>query len=310
MQLIRDITSQPAEKTVLCMGVFDGLHLGHQALIAQAKSLAAELGAKAGLLSFEPYPQAYFAKRFNKPLIPRLMRLRDKYYHLQDASLDKFVALRFNQALADLTGEQFVQRILVDGLHVAAVVVGDDFRFGHNRDCGVDELAQFAQQFGFKLCVVSAVLTAEGKRCSSSALRHYLQADEFENLETMLGRSYALSGCVRPGDGRGRQIGVPTANVQVPTNALPLDGVYVVEVLRPTGERLQGVANIGKQPTFSGEKKRIEVHAFDFDDNAYGEYWDVIIRDKIRGVKKFNGIDELVAQIKRDIAAGRSFFSR
>lgn len=308
MQLIRDFTSTHRSPTVVCLGVFDGLHLGHQALIDQAKSLAKELKAEAALLSFEPYPQAFFARHSGRELLPRLMRFRDKYQRLRTQSLDAFFALRFNTKLASLSGEEFVRQVLVECVNAAGVVVGDDFRFGKGRECGVEELAQLAEQFGFELRVVPAVLTIAGERCSSSAIRHYLQQDDFKSLEVMLGRSYSLSGCVRPGDGRGRQIGVPTANVQVPTAALPLDGVYVVEAIRPNGQSLPGVANIGKQPTFLGEKKRLEVHAFDFDENAYGEYWQVRVLGKIRGVKRFSGTPELVAQIHSDIDAGRRFF--
>jgi riboflavin kinase / FMN adenylyltransferase len=309
MQLIRDLQAGQREKTTVCMGVFDGLHLGHQALIEMTKCIAKETSTQSGLLSFEPYPQAFFARKEKQPMLPRLMRLRDKYQCLIQWELDAFFALRFNAALAGLSGVEFVRQVLVDGINVAAVVVGDDFRFGKGRDSGVDELAVFAKEYGFSLQVVPAVLTRDGKRCSSSAIRDYLTKDSFQQLEEMLGRSYSVSGCVRAGDGRGRQIGVPTANVQVPSNALPLDGVYVVEAIRPGGQRLQGVANIGRQPTFLGEKKRLEVHAFDFDESAYGEYWKVIIRGKIRGVKKFGGIDELISRIKQDIADGKRFFS-
>lgn len=308
MQLIRDITSPLKKKTVFCIGVFDGLHLGHQALLARAKMLAEEWGAEAGVLTFEPYPQAYFAKRSHKSLIPRLMRFRDKYHYLQNQAMAYLVALRFNQMMAGLSGEDFVKTILVDQLNVAAVVVGDDFRFGCRRDCGVADLVLFAKQFDFHLCVVPAVLNPWGERCSSSALRQYLQTHDFINLEAMLGRPYGLSGCVRPGDGRGSKIGVPTANVQVPAGALPLDGVYVVEVIRCNKERLQGVANIGKQPTFSGEKKRIEVHLFDFNENVYGEYWYVIVHKQIRAVKKFDDMSQLIAQIHQDIESGKNYF--
>lgn len=308
MQLIRDLTEKKTDKTVLCIGVFDGLHLGHQALIQVAKEQAKKLGANAALLSFEPYPQAYFAKLNSHPLIPRLMRLRDKFLQLQKWGMDILFALRFDSELAALSGEAFVKRVLVDKLNVAAIVVGDDFRFGHKRACGVKELAQFAMQYGFELHTIPDVLVEKDKRFSSSLLRECLKNDDFVQLQALLGRPYSLSGCVRPGDGRGRQIGVPTANVQVPDNALPLDGVYVVEAVRPNGECLRGVANIGRQPTFLGEKKRIEVHAFDFDEQTYGEYWEVIIRKKIRGVKKFSGIDELIAQIKQDMVDGRRYF--
>lgn len=310
MQLIRDLLPQTRPPTVVCLGVFDGLHLGHQALIDGAKQLALSLQAQSALLSFEPYPQAFFARRSGRELLPRLMRFRDKYQRLQELSVDAFFALRFNQALAALSGEEFVRQVLLQGVNAVGVVVGDDFRFGQGRQCGTVELAEFAEQFGFELRVVPAVLTAAGERCSSSAIRTYLQQDDFDSLEAMLGRSYALSGCVRPGDGRGRQIGVPTANVQVPTAALPLDGVYVVEAIRPNGQLLQGVANIGKQPTFLGEKKRLEIHAFDFAETTYGEYWQVHILGKIRGVQRFSGIPELVAQIHQDMESGRSFFRK
>jgi riboflavin kinase/FMN adenylyltransferase len=293
---------------VYCLGVFDGLHQGHQALIAESMRLAKELGVHSGLLSFEPYPQAYFAKQLSKPLLPRLMRFRDKYRQLLQYELDRFVVLQFNQKLAALSGEDFVNRILVQAFNASGIVVGDDFRFGQERGSGIEELFKFSKKYGFSLSIVPPVTTQEGVRCSSSLLRQYLQTDDFVKLEEMLGRPYSLSGCVRPGAGRGRQIGVPTANVQVPKNALLLDGVYVVEAFRPNRQRLQGVANIGSQPTFLGEKKRIEVHAFDFNESCYGEYWDVTIRAKIRGIKKFNSIDELVLQIQKDIRVGRDFF--
>ncbi len=308
MEFIRDVKLDQREKIVVCVGVFDGLHLGHQALIEKTKYLAKQLNAKTGLVSFEPYPQAFFSKEHKKIVFPRLMRFRDKYEWLANAGIDRFFALRFNKRLADLSGEQFVKKILIDGMGVVGVVVGDDFRFGKGRDSGKDELMRFAKQENFQLRVVPPVLTKAGIRCSSSNLRQYLSRDAFSDLELMLGRCYSLTGCVRPGEGRGRQIGVPTANIQIPANALPLEGVYVVEVLRPNGNPLRGVANIGQQPTFLGEKKRLEVHVFDFNESAYGEYWRVIIRGKIRGVKKFKAISELVLQIQEDIAEGHRFF--
>ncbi len=308
MKFIRDIKPRQREKIVVCIGVFDGLHLGHQALIKKTQSLAKELDVKAGVLSFEPYPQAFFAKEANKKTSLRLMRFRDKYRWLEQAGVDVFFALRFNKKLAMLSGEQFVQEILVNGVGVAGVVVGDDFRFGKARDSGVDELIGFAREEGFKLAVVPVVLTKDKTRCSSSRVRQYLSKDDFTSLELMLGRPYSLTGCVRPGEGRGQKIGVPTANVHIPANALPIDGVYVVEVIRPDGGHFRGVANIGNQPTFSGEKKRLEVHLFDFYESAYGEYWKVIIREKIRDVKKFSGVDELIFQIHQDIADGKRFF--
>lgn len=309
MQLIRDLQPNTRPKTAVCLGVFDGLHRGHQALVEQIKKTAKETRVQAALLSFEPYPQAFFARKSAQPMLSRLMRFRDKYTQLAKWGLDAFFALRFNTQLANLSGEEFVRQILVEGVNVSAVVVGDDFRFGKGRECGVDELKILAKKYKFSLQVIPAVISKDGSRCSSSIMRTYIELGDFKKLEDMLGRRYALSGCVRPGDGRGRQIGVPTANVQVPTNALPLDGVYVVEVIHPNGKQLQGVANIGKQPTFLGEKKRLEVHVFDFDERTYGEYWQVIIRDKIRGIKKFTGIDELVAQIKQDISDGKNYFS-
>ena len=310
MQLIRhpNHPSNP-RTTVVCLGVFDGLHRGHQALLSTTKEIAKTQNLRSAVLSFEPYPQRYFAKKNQQPLLPRLMRFRDKYTALGNQYFDAFYALCFNDQLASLPGAEFVKRILVKQINASVVVIGDDFRFGHNRDCGVIELQALGASLGFEVIVATEVKADAGVRCSSSRLRAALDAGDFNLVEDILGRPYALSGCVRPGAGRGHTIGVPTANVHIPPDALPLDGVYAVSMITPCETLLQGVANIGTQPTFRGTQKRLEIHVFDFDRMAYGEYWQVRIHQRIRGVKTFAGVDELVGQIQQDRLAAREFFN-
>ena len=308
MLCVRDMPSaHVGQKTVVCIGCFDALHLGHQALIETSKRLARQYAAQSVCFTFEPYPHHYFARCHAKPLLPRLQRLRDRFQHLSSFGIDVMFPCRFNASLAALSPEQFVQDILQSRLNAVAVVVGEDFRFGHKRSAGVDELRDIAQSHGIHVEMCQPVLF-QGKRISSSRVREHLLAGNFVSVSAMLGRLYSQTGVVRYGDGRGRQIGFPTANVWCPPNCLPLAGVYVVQLILQTGEVYPAVANCGPQPTFGGNKTRLEVHCLNFEGNLYHKRCRVVFLQQLRGVKAFESVDQLVAQIELDRQSALTYF--
>lgn len=295
------------EPVAICLGCFDGIHQGHQALLKTTQQLAKEHHLLSACLSFEPYPKHFFAKKFGKPILPRLMRFRDKCQALSDLCLDRFVVCSFNDALAQLSAKAFVNDILVNGIKARCVVVGEDFRFGVKREAGVSELIALCKEQGVSVTVVSDVLVNQ-ERVSSTDLREALQEGDLDSVKHVLGRDYSVSGCVRRGQARGRQIGFPTANVHMPPNTLPMVGVFVVELIRADGSIVPGVANVGPQPTVDQYQTRLEVHGLDFEGDLYHEQVQVRFLKHLRGVMRFSGLDALKAQIALDKAAAEDYF--
>ncbi len=309
MELIRGFHSlTPAHVgCVATIGNFDGVHLGHQAVLGQLAEQGAKLGLPTVVVMFEPQPQEFFCGAGDAP--PRLTRFREKVQTLRRYSVDRIVVLPFNPQLAAMPAEQFIQRLLVDGLGVKYLVVGDDFRFGHKRQ-GDFELLQLAgKQHGFQVAAMRSFLV-DGERVSSTRIRTALAAGDMALADQMLGRIFRLSGKVVKGDQRGRQLGFPTANINLHRRSLPLQGVFAVETYGVEGEPVAGVANIGVRPTFNGKRPVLEVHLLDFSGDLYGRHVEVEILHKIRSEKRFDSLDALVAQIDRDIERARDFFGR
>jgi riboflavin kinase/FMN adenylyltransferase len=267
---------------------------------------ARELALPATVLTFEPHPRELFAP---DQAPARLASMRDKLELLAECGVDRVHVCRFDRKLAGLTAEQFIERILVRGLSVRHLIIGDDFRFGKARggDFTLLQNAGHAHRF-----VVEAMRTVDfgGLRVSSSAVRDALAAGDIERAELLLGRPFVIAGRVMDGKKIGRTIGFPTANIQVRRKRLPLSGVFAVTVSGIDSVPLAGAANIGVRPTVAeGLKPVLEVHLLDFDRDIYGAHVDVNFLHKLRAEAKFDSLDSLKAQIARDVADVRAFFA-
>lgn len=298
---------RPAHRgCVATIGSFDGVHLGHQAILRQLIESARKLNLPAVVIVFEPQPHEFFSA---EKAPARLMRLREKLQALWAAGVDRVLCLNFNHDLRQLSAEQFIDRVLVEGLGIQHLVVGDDFRFGCDRRGNFALLQEKGKELGFG---VSDTHTLEvgGERVSSTRIRQLLEVGDFAAAEQLLGKPYSIHGRVVYGKQLGRQLGVPTANVDLRRYRSPLHGVFAVTAHFADGSSCHGVANIGVRPTVDGDKKPLlEVHLFDFSRNIYGAVIDVDFLHKLRDEKKFNSLDELKAQLQIDIAQGKHFFS-
>ena len=306
MLVFRGVPERATTSTVLTIGNFDGVHRGHRALLAELTAKARELALPATVLTFEPHPRELFAP---DQAPARLASLRDKLELLAACGVDRVHVCGFNRKLAALTAAQFVENILVRGLSVRHLIVGDDFRFGKGRGGDFVLLQQMGQQHRF---VVEAMHTVDfgGLRVSSSAVRDALADGNLEHAEELLGRSFVIAGRVMHGEKIGRTLGFPTANIQVKRKRLPLSGVFAVTVSGIAADPLPGAASIGVRPTLAeGLKPVLEVHLLDFDRDIYGSHVDVNFLHKLRDEAKYDSLDALKAQIARDVAAVRDFFS-
>lgn len=288
---------------VATIGNFDGVHLGHQAVLGQLAERAGELNLPTVVVTFEPQPREFFTHGHTPP---RLTRFREKIQALRRFSVDRVVCLRFDQALAGLPAEHFVQRLLVDGLGVRYVVVGDDFHFGKGRGGDFAMLQQAGARHGFQVAAMHS-FSIDGERVSSTRIRAALAAGDFAVAQKLLGRPYRMSGRVAHGDARGRQLGFPTANIHLHRKSSPLNGVYAVEVFGLEREPLAGVANVGTRPTVGGVRSQLEVHLLDFSGDIYGRYLHVDFLRKLRDEKRFESLDALTAQIHADVTEARAF---
>jgi len=306
MQVFRTIPDQAMAPKVLTIGNFDGVHRGHQALLERLMAHARRAGLPAALLTFEPSPREYFAP----DLAPaRLTSLREKLKLIELYGVDQVYVCRFSARFASLSAADFIQRILVKGLGTSYLMIGDDFRIGRGRTGDFTMLQRAGQEHGFKVDTMSTI-DWEGERVSSSAVRDALESGEVEHAERLLGRAYQLSGRVMHGEKLGRQLGFPTANLQVKRKRLPLQGVFAVTLSGIEAEPLPGAASLGVRPTVtSGLKPVLEVHLLDFARDIYGAHVTVNFKHKLRDEKKYDSLDMLKAQIARDVSATRTYFA-
>jgi riboflavin kinase/FMN adenylyltransferase len=289
------------EGAVYAIGNFDGLHLGHQAVIARAVSLAKEKAAPSALLTFEPHPADFFAGR---PVVFRLTPSREKAAVCERLGLTGLVLIHFDAALAGMSAEDFIAKILVDRLGVAAVVVGWDFHFGKGRSGSPATLAEAGKRYGFAVEIVAKVEDEAGA-VSSSAVRKALERGDLAAAAKGLGRNYSVSGQVISGQRLGRTLGVPTANIALePTNRLA-HGVYAV-VARVDGRAFPAVASFGTRPTVDEGAPLLEVHLLDFEGDLYGREMEVEFIERIRDELKFDSIPALVAEMTRDKERARA----
>lgn len=305
MRVFRGLSQPSPSATVLTIGNFDGVHLGHRALLARLCAVAGETGLPPAVLTFEPHPREFFAPE-SAPT--RLSNLREKLELIAADGVELAFVARFNKAFASLTADQFIEDVLVKTLRVRHLIIGDDFRFGAKRTGDFALAQQAGNSFGFRVEAMNTV-ESESVRVSSSAVREALWAGDLERAAELLGRPYVIDGRVVHGDKVGRQLGYHTANIRMKHDRPPLLGVFAVEVTG-LGERpLPGVANLGYRPTANALIRPIlEVHLFDFAADIYGAHLSVRFLHRIRDEMKFSGFDELKAQIARDVETGKEFF--
>lgn len=303
MELVRGLHNirQRHKGCVLTIGKFDGVHLGHQAVLSNLIQKARELSLPATVMVFEPQPEEVFAPE-RAPA--RLSRLRDKYHALEALGVDRLLCIQFNSRFANFSAQHFVEDLLVDKLGIQFLVVGDDFRFGKGRAGDFNMLVEEGHQCGFTV-VSTDSFRIQDCRISSTEIRQVLARDDFPQAQAMLGRPFAITGKVVHGDKKGRTIGFPTANVLLKRCTTPVTGVFAVQV-QVNGERFAGVANVGKRPTVNGRRSQLEVHLFDFEGDIYGRFISVELRVKLRDEARFDSFVQLQQQIKRDARQARA----
>jgi riboflavin kinase/FMN adenylyltransferase len=309
MRLIRGLHNLKPEHRgcVATIGNFDGVHLGHKAVFQRLLAKGRALGLPATVITFEPQAMEYFAP---DAAPARLTRLREKLAAFSDSGIERVVLLEFGPRLAQMPAREFVQRLLVDGLDIRLLFVGDDFRFGHGREGDYRLLEAMGGEQGFAVEDLHTV-THGDERVSSTRVREALARGDFELARHLLGRSYRICGRIGHGDKRGRSIGYPTANLNLHRRVSPLRGVYAVMVGGVADRPLPGVANVGNRPTVDGGARYLlEVHLFDFAGDLYRRHAEVEFRLKLRDERKFGSFEQLKTQIDRDVAAAREYLSR
>ena len=336
MHLARDVAGPclAPHGSVLAVGALDGLHRGHQALLARVRERAAALHLLPLAISFEPLPRAYFSRA---PL-PRLGSVREKIAGLSAAGMSGLLLLRFNAALSAMPADDFVHRVLVARAGAREIWVGEDFRFGHQRRGDLALLQHMGAGLGFAAHALETHLH-DGARISSSAIRAALTADDFAAAAALLGQPFCIGGRVVRGQQLGRTLGYPTANIRLGRRVSPIQGIFAVRVHgaaaslpggrsgtscardtgaslpggrsgascdRDTGASLPGVASLGMRPTVDGREMLLEAHLFDFNGDLYGRHLMVEFVRKLRDEEKFASLDDLTRQMHRDAAAARA----
>ncbi|PIE36044.1 MAG: bifunctional riboflavin kinase/FMN adenylyltransferase [Gammaproteobacteria bacterium] len=305
MQLIRGIRSWPDDSpSVVTIGNFDGLHLGHQAMLARIRDEARARGLPSVVVTFSPLPHEYFLG--DDPQKPRRIHgFRDRMMRFDGADIDRVLLLDFNEALASMTAETFIRDLLVNTLNMRFLLVGDDFRFGQDRNGDLALLAEAARKHHF--VIESAGAISDGTaRISSSRVRAHLAAGEFAAAAALLGRPYSISGRVVHGEKVGRELGFATANVALGAFRPIPRGVFAVRAqVDGLGNWHAGVANLGERPTLGGHRLLLEVHLFDYSGSLYGRHLEVAFASKLRDERRFDSLEELGKQIEADARAAQ-----
>jgi riboflavin kinase/FMN adenylyltransferase len=294
----------------LTIGNFDGVHRGHQALLAQLRAAADRLGLETAVMTFEPHPREFFAQRAGdlSRAPTRIASLRDKLQSLANAGVDRVIVEHFNAHFASLSPEEFVDRVLVEGLHVRWLIVGEDFCYGARRAGNMATLIEAGKRHGFDVVALPNVLN-NGLRISSSAVRTALTAGDFDLASELLGHRYTISGHVIHGQKLGRNLGFPTLNLRVAHRRPAVSGVFVVQVHGLAPEPLAGVASLGVRPTVDDSGRvLLETHLFDFDQQCYGELIRVEFIKKLRDEEKYADLQSLTDAIHRDAEGARAWF--
>lgn len=312
MRILRSVPLAAEKPVALTIGNFDGVHLGHQAMLARLRESAQD-GLAACAMTFEPHPREFFAP---DQAPARLTSLREKLELLAGHGIERTHVCRFDYRLAQITAEDFIERVLVRGLGARRLLVGDDFRFGARRAGDFALLQARASALGYTVEAMSSVMI-DGERVSSTAIRQALVAGDLARAARLLGRAYSISGRVVRGDGVGRQLGYPTANIRVRHNRPPVSGIFAVEVSGIEAAEgapaapLRGVASLGVRPTVKQQGEPVlEVYLFDFSGDIYGRHVRVDFLHKFRDEAKFVDLPALTRQIAADVADARAYFEQ
>ena len=303
MQVIRGFSQPSHDRIALTIGNFDGVHRGHQAMLSRLSEAADDLALPPAVLTFEPHPREFFARE-SAP--PRLSTLRDKLERFSSLGVARVHVARFDASLAKLSAEEFIDRILVRNLKVGWILVGDDFRFGHDRVGDLPLLREKAATFSVEAMPTVAI---DGERASSTAVRSALALGNVEHAAKLLGRPYIISGHVAHGDKLGRDLGFPTANIVLRYKPA-LSGIFAVRVHGLGDEARAGVASLGVRPTVKqGAKPLLEIFVFDFNEAIYGRRIAVEFLHKLRDEERYADLDQLSRQIRVDVAQARDYFA-
>ncbi|HEX7964963.1 MAG TPA: bifunctional riboflavin kinase/FAD synthetase [Gammaproteobacteria bacterium] len=304
MELIRGLKSlKPRHRgAVASIGNFDGVHLGHQAVLRDLKQRARDLSVPATLILFEPQPQEYFAG--DKAPV-RLTRFMEKWPLLEAAGVERVLCLRFDRSLAAVPAETFISRVLVEGLGLRHLTVGDDFRFGKDRRGDFAMLRQAGAEHGFEVADTASV-TAAGERVSSTRIRTLLAEGRMEEAAKLLGRPFGLMGRVMHGERLGRRLGFPTVNLALKRAQAPVSGIFAARVAGVTGTDVDAAAYIGRRPAAGGTELTVEAHLLGYEGDLYGRRIEVKLLERLREDRHFDSLDALAAQISKDIDAARA----
>ena len=312
MKVFRGLPNAAARAPcALTIGNFDGVHLGHQALLGRVRAAASGLGLEAAVMTFEPHPREFFAQRAGdlSSAPPRIANLRDKLQSLSDNGIDRVIVEHFSAPFAALSPQEFTEKVLVEGLHVKWLMVGDDFCYGARRAGNVAMLQEAGQRYGFHVETLPTVMNGS-TRISSSAVRQALAEGDFGHAEQLLGHPYAISGHVVHGQKLGRTLGFPTLNLRVPHRPA-LSGVFIVQVHGLSDGPLPAVASLGVRPTVDDSGRvLLEVHIFDFSQQCYGKQVRVEFLCKIRDEEKYVDLPTLTAAIQNDADIARDYFGQ
>ncbi len=303
MELVRGLANlrDPHHGSVVTIGNYDGVHRGHQHMLATVTARARELGLPATVVTFEPTPREYFE---GDAAPARLMRLREKLEALPLYGVDRVVVLRFDRRMQAMGADEFVERLLVRGLGARHVVVGHDFHYARRREGNIDTLRAAGARHGYTVEEVGRFLV-DGERVSSSLVREALGRGDLARAGLLLGRPYRMAGRVRRGQQLGRRLGYPTANLALHRKVVPLWGVFAVRVSGAGLVDHPAVVSLGTRPTIAGTEPLLEVHVFDYDGDLYGRYLDVDFVRRLRDERRFESLDALVEQMHRDAAEAR-----
>jgi riboflavin kinase / FMN adenylyltransferase len=303
MEFIRGLINLQRQQKpcVATIGNFDGVHLGHQAVLEQVKESAKGTDLISTVLIFEPQPIEYFSP---DKAPSRLTRLREKLQQFSCHGIDRVVCLRFNEQIANLSAEEFVDKILLDALSTKKLIIGDDFRFAKNREGDYHYLVSASQRKGFEVSMTNSYALGE-ERISSTLIRESLASGDMKKATRLLGRPYRISGRVVHGDKRGRELGFATANIELHRYFSPVVGIFSGRVYGLEHEPLDAVVYVGSRPVYKGERVILEVHILDFDDDLYGRHLQVELLEKLRGEGDFHTEEELVKQVQVDIKNAR-----
>jgi riboflavin kinase / FMN adenylyltransferase len=300
-----DLDEVAPAPSVVTIGNFDGVHRGHQVLLRRAVDAAHDRGVRAVAVTFHPHPAAVLRPGAEPPA---LQPIDERIHHLLEAGIDLVLVLRFDAQLAGLGPHVFVERVLVDRLQAVQVIVGSNFRFGHKASGNVVTLNDAGATYGFRTEAVT-LLDLDDVPLSSTSVRERLEAGDVSWANRALGRPFSLVGEVVPGDGRGRTIGVPTANLDIGEGALvPANGVYAGHA-EVDGARYPCVTNVGVRPTFDGQRRTVEVHLLDATVDLYGRRLRVTFEHRLRAEQRFGDVDQLVTQIRLDIDHARGLLT-